>query len=60
MYLSPCDKDCPDRRGGCQSCCEKWADYEKIRNAKYDQRLALIDKRAYSPAQERRYRKLRK
>lgn len=60
MYRSPCDKDCPDRRGGCQVACEKWAEYEKSRNAKYAQRITRINEIAYSPAQERRYRKFKK
>ena len=53
---SPCTKDCPDRKGGCQINCPRWAEYVKKRDEEYAQRLAIIEGRYYSPAQERTYR----
>lgn len=38
MAKSPCGKNCPDRVVGCHITCEKWAAYEKERNAEYDER----------------------
>ncbi len=32
----PCPRDCPDRKAGCGTNCEKWQKYVKERNAKYE------------------------
>lgn len=37
----PCGKDCPHRTPGCHSTCEAWGQYEKERNAAYEQRKVL-------------------
>lgn len=34
MAKVPCYK-CPDRKAECHSKCEKWLEYEKVRNAEY-------------------------
>ena len=33
----PC-KSCPDRSAECHAVCEKWAEYEKARNAYYKEK----------------------
>lgn len=34
----PCKRDCPERSATCHSTCERWATYEKARNAEYAER----------------------
>lgn len=43
----PCGKDCPDRAAGCHAACERWAVYEKERNAAYEEKLLNITTREY-------------
>ena len=43
MIISPCynlitKTDCPDRKVGCSSKCEKWKKYEAMRNEEYERR----------------------
>ena len=43
MIISPCynfitKTDCPDRKVGCSSKCEKWTKYEAKRNEEYERR----------------------
>ena len=40
MFTPPCydhqtKTDCPDRKLGCHDTCEKWKQWETIRNARY-------------------------
>ena len=59
MFTPPCydtitKTDCPDRKLGCHDTCEKWAKYEKKRNARY--RETLIRNSAYTgDAMDKRY-----
>lgn len=39
MMEQPCKPDCPERRGGCAVACSKWQEYEKARNAGYEERM---------------------
>lgn len=32
--------DCPDRKGGCQVDCKKWAEYVEARDKEYEKRQA--------------------
>ena len=34
----PCARDCPDRKAGCATTCEKWKSYVEERNAGYEER----------------------
>lgn len=41
--INPCydqktHTDCPNRKAGCASTCEKWREYEKIRNQGYKEK----------------------
>lgn len=58
MQEQPCKADCPDRRGGCAVICLKWQEYEKVRNANYEERMRR--KGLYktdTPAKEKRLEK---
>ncbi len=37
---SPCGRDCGDRVLGCRSTCEKWAEYEKQKEAERAAKVA--------------------
>lgn len=52
---SPCSPNCDGRSGICHSICEKWKEYEKERNAFYEDTLNRKEsaKRTY-PASIRR------
>lgn len=39
----PCDRDCPDRKAGCGTNCEKWQAYVKERNEMYSERMKQRD-----------------
>ena len=48
MLKNPCrnrktNEDCPDRHVGCHSNCEKWKEYEVLRNAEYKRRKEYMD-----------------
>lgn len=55
MAKVPCYK-CPDRKAECHSKCEKWLEYEKVRNAEYE-RTAKEKQIAYTLYEIERDRK---
>ncbi len=55
---NPCGKDCPDRKAGCPTSCEKWKAYLDARNANYKKRRSEAENNAYSEAQKRSYRQM--
>lgn len=53
----PCGKNCPERYVGCKSTCLRWADYEQLKAAEYEQRKILRDQIDAAHAGEaRRYK----
>lgn len=40
----PCPKYCPSRSAECKTTCEKWQEYEPLRNAFYKWRLKEMHK----------------
>ena len=38
MKEQPCKRDCPERKAGCGTTCERWQAYVKKRNADYEKR----------------------
>ena len=41
----PCKRDCPDRRAGCGATCPEWEKYVKWRNAEYEKRREMWEKK---------------
>ena len=39
----PCHQDCPDRSATCKCTCEKWAEWEKIKQELYAKRKLTTD-----------------
>ena len=54
---TPCEKDCPQRKGGCQVGCKKWAEYVSLRDDYYAQQEFERTKYIHTPSEERRYRR---
>lgn len=43
MEQQPCARDCPERKAGCGTTCERWQKYVKARNAEYEERKHKFD-----------------
>lgn len=41
----PCARDCPDRKAGCGTTCEKWQAYVKERDAEYEKRREMWEEK---------------
>ena len=58
---SPCVRECPRRKGGCQIGCKEWAEYVALRDEQYARQDAERVQYIHTPSRERRYRqKLRR
>ena len=55
---SPCTKDCPQRKGGCQVGCKRWAEYVSLRDDYYAQQAKERTQYINTPHMERRYRRI--
>lgn len=53
---SPCTKDCPQRKGGCQIGCDRWAEYVALRAEHYAEQEKERTRYIRTPSEERRYR----
>ena len=42
MKISPC-KDCPDRKTGCHSKCQKYIEYDSANKARRGKRMQALD-----------------
>ena len=49
--VPPCGRDCPDRKVGCASSCQRWKEYTEKRNARYAERLRENDAKARTARQ---------
>lgn len=45
----PCTKDCPKRSTTCKCTCERWAEWEAIKQAEYAKRKERIESNPIGP-----------